>query len=366
MLKRREFVSAWLVATCADRLQSMSLKQPHLGQAAALIKKSADSGEVFAASLYVRQRDFVFQRAFGKAHDPDDVFLLASITKPMTAVGVMILADRGQLALSDRVRKFVPEFTGGDRDLITIRHLLTHTSGLPDQLPENVELRKRHAPLKEFVAATCRTPLLFKPGTQVKYQSMGLLLAAEISERVTKRSFRDFLRDEFFRPAGMTKTSLGLGGRKISETMLSQVEAAPGLYGGGDSTQSWNWNSNYWRDLGAPWGGAHSTASDVAKMLAMFLKPDGRILKRETAGAMITNQTAGLNEPWGIGWMIKPGDFGRHCSPRTFGHYGATGTIAWADPQTEVICVLLTTKPADQSRSHLLGPVSDMVSASAI
>ena len=278
------------------RSQAMSLKQDRLEPVAALIKKATDSGDVSAASIYVRQRDFVFQRSFGRAHDPDSVFLLASITKPMTAIGIMILTDRGQLAFSDPVRKYVPEFTGGDRDLVTIRHLLTHTSGLPDQLVENVELRKRHAPLKEFVAAACRTPLLFKPGTQVQYQSMGLLLAAEIAERVTQRPFRDFLRDEFFRPAGMTKTSLGLGGRKIADTMLSQVESAAGQYGGGDSNQDWNWNSIYWRDLGTPWGGAHSTASDVARMLAMFLKPDGRVLKRETAAAMIINQTAGLNE----------------------------------------------------------------------
>ena len=223
MFERRKFIAGLLGVAYMDRVDAMSLKQDRLEQAAALIKKSTDSGEVSAASLYVRQREIVFQRAFGRAHDPDSVFLLASITKPMTAIGVMMLVDRGQLTLSDPVRKHIPEFTGGERDLVTIRHLLTHTSGLPDQLEENVQLRKRHAPLKDFVAATCRTPLLFKPGTQVKYQSMGLLLAAEIAERVTKRPFRDFLGDEFFRPAGMTKTSLGLGGRRISDTMLSQV-----------------------------------------------------------------------------------------------------------------------------------------------
>jgi beta-lactamase class C len=347
-------------------MMGASLKRDRLEEAAALIKKSVESGEVSAASLYVSQRDFVFQRAFGRAPEPDSVFLLASITKPMTAIGAMILVDRGQLSLSDQVRKHIPEFRGADRDLVTVKHLLTHTSGLPDQLDENVKLRQRHAPLAEFVAATCRTPLLFKPGTQVKYQSMGLLLAAEIAQRLTKRPFRDFLRDEFFGPAGMTKTSLGLGGRKIADTMVSQVASAPGLYGGGDTGKDWNWNSQYWRDLGAPWGGAHSAASDVARMLRMFLEPDGKVLRRETAASMITNQTAGLNEPWGIGWMLKPGTFGRHCSTRTFGHYGATGTIAWADPQNQLLCVLLTTKPADEARSHLLGPVSDLVSASAV
>ena len=344
----------------------MSLKRERLDEAAALVTKSVDAGEVSAASLYAAQGDFVLQRAFGRATGPDSVFLLASITKPMTAIGTMILCDRGQLSLSDPVRKYIPEFTGGDRGLVTVKHLLTHTSGLPDQLEENVALRKRHAPLKDFVTGACRTPLLFKPGTQVKYQSMGLLLAAEIAERVTKRPFREFLRDELFRPAGMTKTSLGLGGRKIADTMLSQVASAPGLYGGGDSGKDWNWNSPYWRDLGAPWGGAHATASDVAAMLRMFLEPDGKVLKRDTAAAMIANQTAGLNEPWGLGWMLKPGTFGRHCSQGTYGHYGSTGTIGWADPKGKLICVLLTTKPADESRSHLLGPVSDAVSASVL
>jgi CubicO group peptidase (beta-lactamase class C family) len=169
-------------------------------------------------------------------------------------------------------------------------------------------------------------------------------------ERLTRTPLREFLRRELFAPAGMSATSLGLGGRKIAGTALSQVE---------DDTD-WNWNSPYWRDLGAPWGGAHSTAADVTRLLELFLHPDGRVLKPETARSMIVNQT-GLPDPWGLGWMIKPGTFGKGCSPATFGHYGSTGTVAWADPKTNVTCVLLTTKPAAQSRDGLLGPVSDLV-----
>jgi CubicO group peptidase (beta-lactamase class C family) len=187
---------------------------------------------------------------------------------------------------------------------------------------------------------------------------MGILLAAEIVQRLTQRPFRDFLRDELFLPLGMNHTSLGLGGRSIPDTMLCQVQNAPS-WGGGDN--DWNWNSLYWRDLGAPWGGAHATAGDVAKLLDLFRNPAGRILKAETASAMIDNQNSGLNEPWGLGWMLKPGGFGRTCSARTFGHYGSTGTVAWCDPSSGLICVLLTTRPADQSRDGLLGPVSDLV-----
>lgn len=339
------------------------LKRDKLDSAVALIKKSVDAGQVGAAALEVRQGSFVFERCFGKAKTQDSVFLLASITKPMTATGMMVLVDRKAVSLADPVRKFIPEFSGGDRDAITVRHLLTHTSGLPDQLPENVELRKRHAGLKDFVAGTCKTPLLFKPGSKVSYQSMGLLLAQEIAERVTKRPFRDFLRDEVFRPLSMTKTSLGLGGRKIPETMPSQVDNAPALYG--TKENDWNWNSQYWRDLGAPWGGAHSTTADIHKFLNCFLNPDGRVVQAATARQMITNQTPGMNEAWGLGWSVQPGNFGKTCSARTFGHYGATGTVAWADPATGVRCVLLTTKPADGARAHLLGPVSDLVTEAA-
>ncbi len=288
----------------------------------------------------------------GAATSADTVFLLASITKPMTATGVMRLVDRREISLSDPVRKYIPEFRGGDRDLVTVRHLLTHTSGLPDMLPENEALRRRHAPLSDFVAGVCRTPLLFKPGTEYRYQSMGILLAAEIARRVTRTPFREFLQVQVFRRLGLAHTSLGLGGRKISDTAQCQVTG----------NDDWNWNSPYWRDLGAPWGGAHSTASDVARFLQSFLKPDGRVLKPATAASMIVNQNAGLNEPFGLGFQVAPGAFGKACSPRTFGHSGSTGTIAWADPATGVSCALLTTKPAAESRTTVLEPVCDAVS----
>ncbi len=329
----------------------MALRKQRVEEAAELVHKATASGEVRAAVLDVRQGRYRFSRAFGEARAPETAFIIASISKPMTAAGIMLLADRRKLALSDPVHKFIPEFSGGDRELITVQHLLTHTSGLPDMLPENIELRKRHARLADFVAATCKTPLLFRPGTKVSYQSMGILLAAEIAQRVTGTPLREFLRREIFLPLGMRETSLGLGGRRIPDTAQCQVE----------SNDDWAWNTPYWRDLGTPWGGVHSTAEDVSKFLGAFLRPNGLVLKRETATEMISNHTPGLNEAWGLGWMMQPGTFGRGCSPRTFGHYGATGTVAWADPETGVRCVLLTTKPAEQSRAGLLGPVSDLV-----
>lgn len=323
-------------------------------EAARLIEKEVRSGAVAAAALQVSQGNSTFARGFGKARNSDAVFLLASLTKPMTCTAVMTLADKKELSIDDPVQKFLPEFRGGERDRVLIRHLLTHTSGLPDMVPENTELRKRHAPLEDFVAAACRAPLLFSPGTAVKYQSMGILLASEIVQRITRIPFRDYLRRHVFEPLKMGRTSLGLGDLQVSDTMLCQV----------DGQTDWDWNSAYWRNLGAPWGGAHSNVGDVTRFLQYFAHPDSRVLKPATAAAMITNQNGGLDKPWGIGWNLDGAKFGKGRSARTFGHWGATGTLCWFDPEQDLSFVLLTTEPETRSKATLLKPVSDLFSPS--
>jgi len=331
----------------------LALRQDRLDEAEKILSKATSSKEVTVASLAVRNRTRTVLSTVGDFKGESELpFLIASITKPMTVTAVMVLAGKGEVKLEDRVGKFIPEFTGGDRSLVTVKHLLTHTSGLPDMLPDNERLRARQAPLKEFVALTCQTPLLFKPGTKCQYQSMGILLAAEIAERVTTLPFREFLKRSVFDPLGMTDTSLGLGGRRIGETAPCQVTG----------NLDWNWNSPYWRNLGAPWGGAHSTSRDILKFLDYFLKPDSRVLKPEAAETMIVNQNAGLNEPWGLGWAVKKSRMGRACSSRAFGHSGSTGTVCWADPATDTSFALLTTKPAAESRDTILTPVSDLIS----
>jgi CubicO group peptidase (beta-lactamase class C family) len=365
-MHRRDFTHHMLALLGVAPL-SAAVPRTKLDDAAALFEQQVEVGQLRAATLHVRQGRDTFQRAFGEATTPDAIFLIASISKPMTAAGVMLLADRGELTLDDPVHKFIPEFSDGDRTRITIRHLLTHTSGLPDQLPENTELRQRRAPLKEFVERALRTPLLFKPGERYSYQSMGILLAAEVAERITSQPFPRFLEREIFRPLGMDRTAMDLGRFSISDTMTAQVEYSAPEGGGDDSSAAtdWNWNSPYWRGLGAPWGGAHSTGPDIARLLDSFLEPDGTVLKPETARSMIANQTPHLDERRGLGFALGPAGFGKHCSAETFGHGGSTGTLAWADPATGVTCVILTTLPARVSNALLLRPASDLVSEAA-
>jgi len=331
-------------------------------EAEAVLRKATAEGGMEAATLVARDAKDRYRGAFGPSTGVDDVFLIASITKPMTAVGVMLLADRGELKLSDPAVKYLPEFSEGDRKRITIEQLLTHTSGLPDQLPKNGDLRKAHAPLSEFVALAVKTPLLFKPGEKYSYQSMGILLAAEIAERITGERFRDFLKREVFLPLGMERTELGLGEYGVEDVVRSQVEfAAPEAGSGRPEARDWDWNSPYWRDLGAPWGGAHSTALDVELFLRSFLISDHPILKSETARAMIRNQTPGMEASRGLGFQVGS-SFAEGCSEATFGHGGSTGTLAWADPARKLSFVLLSSLPARISRKTMINPAAKLVS----
>jgi CubicO group peptidase (beta-lactamase class C family) len=354
-----------------------------LRAASAILEEATSPGwisapAIDAAVLDVCYRKEHYAKAYGAAGTPQRVFVITSISKPIVATAAMVLKDRGNLALKDRVVKFVPEFGGQGRDDVTIQHLLTHTAGLPDVLPQSRQLLAREAGLEEFLKATCKVPLLFTPGTTLSYSNLGILVVKEIIERITSVPLKQFLKTEIFEPLAMNGSSLGLGGRTIESTAQNQSR-----------TDELNPNSLYSRELGAPWGGIHSTAPDLTRFLHYFVNPTDTPLKVETAREMLRNHCEGRNQPWGIGWMlagshdagykVRPSwhrygwsallsnpeegpAFGSHCSASTFGHYGVSGTIAWADPQRGVSMVLLTTKRVRHSRDGVLGPVSDLIS----
>jgi CubicO group peptidase (beta-lactamase class C family) len=336
--------------------------QDKLDAAAEVLSKSVADGRVSAAALCVRQGNAEFIKNFGASKSPEDIFLLASISKPISAAAVLTLFDQGRFQLDDPAKEFIPELTGEGRERITIRQLLTHTCGLPDQLPENNSLRKRHAKLSDFVAGAIRTPLLFEPGARYSYSSMGILLATEIATRISGTDFKVLVNKSVLQPLGMKRSALGLGPFMLEEVILNQVENAAPESGAGDpSTKNWDWNSPFWRNLGAPWGGAHASASDVARFLAEFLHPQGKILKPETARLMISNQNRVGLTPRGLGFDIGTKAGGRRSSPKTFGHSGSTGTLCWADPASDTICVVLTTLPLRAASPHPARVASDHV-----
>ena len=285
----------------------------------------------------------------------DALFLVASITKPIVAAGAMLLIERGRLGLDDRVVEYLPEFAGDERKEVCIRHLLTHTSGLPDQLPENYELRAAGADLATFVAHTCRHPLLFPPGTRVQYQSMGFALLAAIVERITGAPLRELLRRELFEPLGMHDTSLGRDPRNADR--ISRLFVEPEQEG-----RHWNWNSDYWLDFGAPWGGLITSPFDLARFCRMMLDLGSfgreRVLSPASVRAMTRNQLEGMPDvpeedrrcrPWGLGWLLnrpaKSANFGDLLGPNSYGHWGATGTLCWIDPDADAFGIVFLNRP---------------------
>ena len=351
-------MSAERLAKVADRLQT-----------------ETKSGGITSASVLVaRYGKVIFHHGFGNLNphpdapgtQPNTVYLLASISKPVSVCGLMLLVERGKVVLSDPVQRYLPEFQGDHKDQVKVWHLLSHISGMPDMLPANVELRRAHAPLSKFVAEALRTPLMYEPGTQFAYQSMGTLLAAEITERVSGMRLRDFLHREIFARLNMKQSVLGSNGLKIEETAIYQEK-------NGDSEDSKRWgpNSSYWRDMGHPWGGMHSTTGDLAILLQTFLNGGVydrfRLFSPVTTTAMTRDHNQSIESPWGLGWALRDSRvwnyFGDLGPAATFGHVGATGTVAWADPVRQLICVLLSTRSASYRRGFLLNSVSNMVQA---
>lgn len=339
-----------------------SLAQGSLAPAEQLLSAATAAGQPRAAVLAVQEGRFRYLRSFGAAQ-PNSRFLIASITKPMTAAALLWLRDRGRLNLSDSASRFLPEFTAAGRDRITIRHLLTHTSGLPDMLPENTALRRRQAPLSEYVRLAFNTPLLFPAGAQWSYSSTGILLAATIAERLDGRPLPQLLAQEIFRPLGMKRTVLGLGKLRLTDVVRSQTEFAPADLGATPDASQWDWNSPYWRGLASPWGGAHSTATDIANFLDAFLHPrSGLPLRPETLTEMTRNHNPASLLPFGLGFSLGA-RLGKTLPENSFGHGGSTGTLCWADPAKNRLFVLLTSLPANVANAKVIHPVSGAVAA---
>lgn len=304
--------------------------------------------------------------------DTRSIFLIASPTKPIVALAIMKLVEQGELRLTDPAARYLPEFGEHGKDAICIEHLLTHTSGLPDMVPENLALRQAGAPLEEFYRHLCRLRPGFKPGTNVSYQSTGFLVLGELVRKIAGKSLPTLLQDEVFRPLEMHDTALGMppewapadgaGPSASAGASLSRAERIVYIPPHGDAAAyASTWNSDYWRRLGAPWGGLLSTAPDLARLCGHLLQVySGRegILQPATLRVMASNRLATMPDvpepfrrasPWALGWQLhcpsEPMGFGDLTSLATFGHWGATGSVVWLDPLQNVFLVLLTTRP---------------------
>lgn len=281
----------------------------------------------------------------------DAMFYMASVTKPIICTAAMLLVERGQLNLSDPVQRYIPEFTGQGKEAVRVLHLFTHTSGLPDELSNNAELRGQLAPLSRFIEGAIRTDLLFRPGTRQSYASCGTILVAELIQRLSGRSIREFLRREIIEPLGLRSTGLGSQGfareRLVRATLPEYQRHIKG-----------HWNSRYWQEFGSPAGGLFSTPEDFAVICALMLnagRGNVQLVSPATVRHMTSNRLNDLSDlpepvrrtqPWGLGWRLN------HLGTRdswsdlldrnVFGHTGSTGNVVWMDPRTQGFCIVFT------------------------
>jgi CubicO group peptidase (beta-lactamase class C family) len=344
------------------------------------LDQAVQRNEIPGAAILVARHGLPLPpRAFGRLRpdpdsppiQPDTIFLTASVTKPVTVAAVMLLVEQGRLLLDDPVASIIPEFGNRGKEAVTVRQLMTHTSGLPDMLPDNLELRRRLAPLKIFVQRICELDLDFPPGTHLQYQSCGIAMLGEIVERLSGASLPSFLRREIFEPIQMLDTGLGAAG--LSAERIAHVNVEPEMVG-----VEWGWNQSYWWHFGAPWGGMFSTVTDIFRFCQAFLNQDhfekASIFSPATVQLMTRDQTSGMlaipaiirqAQIWDLGWRLQPANgtlFGDLSAPGSFGHFGATGTVVWCDPARDLVCALFTTQPGVLSQS-LLQRCSNLVAA---
>lgn len=345
-----------------------------------LTRSLVASGQVPAVSVQVVRHGFCLAQPLQEGMQTlepavplreDARFLVASLTKPIVAMAALLPVERGEVSLQDPVRTLIPEFDSPPNRNITIRHLLTHTSGLPDMLPNNRPLRQSQSPLTKFLEGTCGISLDFPPGHGVQYQSMGFLLLGEIIRRVTGQSCQEFVKQQIVRPLGMYHTALGAPDAWFEDDgaeapRIAEIRVPQEQQEGDD----WNWNSRYWRQLGAPWGGLISTVGDLALFCKMMLDGgrcgEAHLFSPATVATATTNQLLCFpnvpeadrrTRPWGFGWRLNwpahSACFGDLLGSRSYGHWGATGTLFWIDPDRNAACVILSTQPLERNRSHL-------------
>ena len=324
------------------------------------------AGTVAGQTLHVEYSATEYGAA-GTQNDSGRRYLIASITKPIVGMLAVQLASEGRLSLNEPVREFVEGFNRGPLRTITFRHLLTHTSGLPDMLLNNNELRARHASLAEFVSETAKVTPEFPAGTGCRYSSMGFAVQAEVIEKITQTPLPELLQRDLFAPLRMQDSWLGIPSAEFERMQSTLVPCELPIWQ--QQAPDWNWNSLYWRCLGAPWGGMTSTSNDLGR-LAVCMLNQGTSTDHQTIihplviSSSTQNQTcymSGLAEsdrlhrPWGLGWRFSWHDhatcFSDFVSPETYGHWGATGTLMWIDPRTKIWCVILTNQPYEVSQT---------------
>jgi D-alanyl-D-alanine carboxypeptidase len=295
-----------------------------VAQVDTLIQQALKKQRIPGLSLaVVKDGHLVLAKGYGLANvelhvpaTPETVYQMQSITKSFTASGIMLLAEEGQLGLDDKVSQHL-DGTPESWKVITVRHLLTHTSGIKDFINEATASLRLDASEEDVLKATVTRPLNFPPGEQHAYSNTNYHLLAMIIHKLTGKSYGDFLRERIFDPLGMTDT------RVISLSEIIPNRAAGYLL----AKDGWR-NGEFIAPsiLGYGGGGLRSTVLDMAKWDAAL--DTERVLKRATLEQMWTpaKLNNGQAAVYGFGWGLRQVR-GHRCVSHTGGHVTGFATI---------------------------------------
>lgn len=303
------------------------------------------------AQLYVSLRgEPVIDDAVGDAREggprltTDHLMLWFSSTKPLTAVAIGQLWERGLLDLDHPVVRFMPEFGRHGKEVVTIRHVLTHTGGFR-KVPGAI----RFQPWEDQVRAVCEAELEWRPGAMAGYHpSSGWVALGEIVRRIDGRRIDDYVRREVCEPLGMKDTWLGIPAERQAEL----DDRIAHVYPRHDEAQYQvgAWNSSKGVAMISPGGSGRGPARDLGRFYECLLRGGEPVLRPQTVEALTASHRVGrfdhtfrLPVPWGLGF-VKYGLRERAPigSQRSFGHGGHSSSIGWADPETGLVVACVT------------------------
>jgi beta-lactamase class C len=300
----------------------------------------------------------------GDAIRDDTLFPIASASKLALGLAVLQLIDAGVIALDDPLGKFLPDAAAA-RPGVTIRALLSHTSGLPLEYDLSLTPYNQRIDWYQISRACLATHLAHDPNSRVQYSNVGFALLALVLERVTGKDFKLVLEESVFEPLGVEAYI----GRSLPRCPAFVIDMDSPYFG----TELEPYNSDFWFRLGTPWAGIYSTAAGLLALLLEYTKLQGGIVSGTTLLEARRDQTGGLSggfastdpflgfsssnaigwEPcaWGLGLELRgtkrPHWTPPSAAPNSFGQIGASGCLAWYDPAHRVGWVVLSPRTTD-------------------
>ena len=333
----------------------------------AFLTEHINSGE-FPSAVYVvgARGEIVFADALGHsviqpyriANKLDTIYDLASLTKPL--ITGMLSARRielGELTLDSSVSHYLPEFDRTDKQMITVRELLTHTAGLPAWRPLYILAEDEPERAAGVIASL---DLEYKPGTRVVYSDLGFIALGILLERLTGQRLAEMAQHEIFEPLSLKQTffnpelalQTGIAACELGNTYERDVCVETGAGDYPQSRQRLIWGevhdgNAYFLGGAAGHAGLFSTASEVFLLAQQFSAESSKLLAPETCKLFRQNMTEGLEEARSLGWQLaatKDSTAGTDLPPDSFGHNGFTGTSVWIDAEQRRIFILLTNR----------------------